>query len=202
MGWWTEQVVPRATDVVLRGAFVADLRQRTCAGLAGDVVEIGFGSGLNVPHYPEAVTTVRAVEPSDVAWELAQGRLAASGAVVVRAGLDGQRLDLPDASVDAALSTFSLCTIPDVVAAVRELRRVIRPGGAFHFLEHGVAATGDAPWGTRLTPAWRHLAGGCHLDRPVLDLVGAGGLQVVDVERVDLPAPTVVGTVLLGRAVR
>lgn len=202
MGWWTEQVVPRATDVVLRGAFVADLRQRACAGLAGEVVEIGFGSGLNVPHYPAAVTTVRAVEPSDVAWELAQGRLAGSGAVVVRAGLDGQRLDLPDASVDAALSTFTLCTVPDAVAAVRELRRVIRPGGAFHFLEHGVATPGDAPWGARLTPAWRHLAGGCHLDRPVLELVGAGGLQVVDVERVDLPAPTVVGTVLLGRAAR
>ena len=107
-------------------------------GLAGEVVEIGFGSGHNVPHYPRAVTGVAAVEPADVAWGLAGERVGAT-TPVRRAGLDGQSLPFEDDAFDAALSTWTMCTIPDLPAALRELRRVLKPGGELHFVEHGLA---------------------------------------------------------------
>jgi ubiquinone/menaquinone biosynthesis C-methylase UbiE len=112
-------------------------RERACAGLHGQVLEIGFGSGLNVPFYPEAVTGVDAVEPADLGWRLAQKRLDASPVAVTRSGLDGQSIPLPDDSCDTALSTWTMCTIPDVAAALSEVRRVLKPGGTLHFVEHG-----------------------------------------------------------------
>jgi SAM-dependent methyltransferase len=213
MGWWSDSLVPRATDVLLGAGRIHDLRERVCAGLVGEVLEIGFGSGLNASHYPAAVTKVWAVEPSDVAWDIAEARQRESARgepgrpPVVRAGLDGQVLDLPDASMDSVLSTFTLCTIPDVVAALREVRRVLRPGGALHFLEHGLAPDpGVARWQHRLTPVQRRVAAGCHLDRPVATLVEEAGLVVEDLENFYLgravPGLKVAGHLYLGRAVR
>ena len=214
MGWWNDSLVPRATDVLLGAGRIQDLRERVCAGLAGEVLELGFGSGLNVSHYPAGVTKIWAVEPSDVAWGIAEerrqepGRAQASGRPpVVRAGLDGQVLDLPDASMDSALSTFTLCTIPDVAAALREVRRVLRPGGSLHFLEHGLAPDpGVARWQHRLTPVQRRVAAGCHLDRPVASLVEEAGLVVEELDTFylggALPGLKVAGHLYLGRAVR
>ena len=154
MGWWSERVLPRAVNRVLDTPEVNQRRARVCRGLAGTVLEVGFGSGLNVAFYPAEVRQVLAVEPSEVAWRLADARRAASAASFTRAGLDGQRLELPDASVDAALSTYTLCTIPDLPAALNEIRRVLRPGGALHFLEHGRSPDPSvASWQRRLTPA-------------------------------------------------
>jgi SAM-dependent methyltransferase len=115
------------------------LRSRVCAGLHGQVVEIGFGSGHNVPFYPASVTGVSAIEPADLGWKLAGKRLAASAVAVERSGLDGQALPLPDDSFDTALSTWTLCTIPDAAVALGEVRRVLKPGGTLHFVEHGLA---------------------------------------------------------------
>jgi len=108
---WDERVVPRLADASLKGHEIGELRGQVCAGLHGRVLEIGFGSGLNIRWYPPAVTSLSAVEPSDVGWELSQKRRARSGVRIERAGLDGQRLDLPDGGHDAALVTFSLCTV-------------------------------------------------------------------------------------------
>ena len=110
-----------------------------CTGLSGRVLEIGFGSGLNIRWYPPDVTSISAVEPSDVGWQLSAKRRARTDIPIERAGLDGQHLALPDDSHDAALVTFSLCTIPDPALALREVRRVVAPGGRLHFLEHGLA---------------------------------------------------------------
>src|SRR5699024_1612803 len=104
---------------------------------------IGWGSGLTAPCYPATVARVRAAAPADLAWRLAADRVAASVVPVERAGLDGQRLPLADDAVDSALVTWSLCTIPDPVAALTEVRRVLRPGGTLHFLEHGLAPDAD-----------------------------------------------------------
>ena len=201
MRLWDEQVLPRAVDLVCGSPPVDRLREPFCAGLHGDVVEIGFGSGLNVAHYPDAVRSVTAVEPSQVAWRRAAPRIAAAGVPVVRGGLDGQRLDLPDASFDRALSAFTLCTIPDAGAALAELLRVLRPGGELHFVEHGLAPDAAvSAWQHRLTPGWRRLAGGCHLDRPIDELLERSGFVLEDVHRFYGTGPKTFAYFYLGRA--
>ena len=129
MGCYGERVLPHIVNF-LCGLKAADpLRQRVCDGLEGEVLEIGFGSGLNVPFYPAAVTRVAAVEPSDVGWKLAGKRLSAARVPVERSGLDGQSLPFEDNSLDSALSTWTMCTIPDIATALSEVRRVLKPGG-------------------------------------------------------------------------
>ena len=203
MGWWTDQVVPRAVDLALGVAGVGALREQVCAGLVGEVLEIGFGSGLNMQHLPPEVSKVLAVDPSDVAWQIARRKhLGCDGPPVERAGLDGEAIDLPDGSVDSALSTFTLCTIPHVETALREVRRVLRPGGSFHFLEHGLAPDRRVRvWQGRLAPVQFHLFAGCHLDRPIPDLVAASGLAVEELESFYFRGPKAVGAFSLGRAV-
>ena len=181
MGFWRDQVVPRVVDRALAGPDVQEMRRRVCAGLQGDVVEVGFGSGLNVPHYPDPVTRVYAVDPSHVGARLARKRLTQSAVPVERAGLDGQRLDLPTESIDCALSTFSLCAIPDPSAALAELRRVLRTDGAFHFLEHGRAPDPRVARAQDLIqPVHGRLAAGCHITRDIAGLIGAAGFALED----------------------
>jgi SAM-dependent methyltransferase len=179
MGWYSEQVVPRIVDVGCNLKASQMPRRRVCEGLAGEVVEIGFGSGLNIPFYPPAVERVAAVEPADVGWKLAGKRLGATTIPVQRSGLDGQALPFPDDSFDAALSTWTMCTIPDLEAALRELRRVLKPGGKLHFVEHGLAPDENVRrWQHRLDPAQQRLFGGCHLDRPIADLIKGAGFTI------------------------
>jgi SAM-dependent methyltransferase len=179
MAVWREQVVPRLTDVLLRTEEVRGHRREVVTGLRGVVVEIGFGSGLNVPLYPAEVEMVYAIEPSEVGRKLAAKRVEASPVPIRFVGLDGQDLPLAGESVDAALSTFTLCTIPDVTRALGELRRVLRPGGRFHFLEHGLCPEpATARWQHRLNGLQQRLAAGCNLDRPIDRLVREAGFQI------------------------
>jgi ubiquinone/menaquinone biosynthesis C-methylase UbiE len=183
--------VPRCADRALSTAPIMRLRHEACAGLSGRVLEIGFGSGLNLDAYPAAVTSVDAVEPSDVGWALAEERRTRSSLPVERVGLDGQRLAAPDASYDAVLSTFTLCTIPDVEAALAEARRVLRPGGALHVLEHGLAPDPKvAAWQRRLNGLQGRFAAGCHLTRDAPRLVEEAGLTVERLDQDYLPGPT------------
>lgn len=187
---WDERVLPRLADLSLRGHEVGELREVTCAGLTGRVLELGFGSGLNVRWYPPEVTSVTAIEPSDLAWQLSERRRARSTVPVERAGLDGQRLDLAAHSHDSALVTFSLCTIPDPLLALRETRRVVRDGGRLHVMEHGLAPDESVRrWQRRLEPVQRAVAGGCHLTRDIPGLVREAGWHVEDVEQSYLPGP-------------
>lgn len=192
MGAWTEHVVPRMADRALRTQEISNLRSRVCAPLHGDVVEIGFGSGLNVPWYPSRVSSVDAVEPSDVGWRLSAGRRERADLPIQRRGLDGQLLDGEDASYDAALVTFSLCTIPDPALALAELRRVLRSEGLLCVLEHGLSPDASvARWQRRLEPVQRRVAGGCHLTRDVAALVRDAGFEVSHLERSYLEGPAV-----------
>jgi SAM-dependent methyltransferase len=189
MGLWTDQVVPRMANRVLDDAAIRPVRARVCSGLSGAVVEIGFGSGLNTPFYPGTVTGVAAVEPSDVAWRLATERVASSPVSIERSGLDGRLLPFAQHSADSALSTLTLCTIPDPAQALAELRRVLRPGGALHFLEHGRAEDPTVRrWQDRLTPLNRRLQGGCHPNRPIDQLLTGAGFTITTLERWYLPS--------------
>ena len=171
--------MPRLTDVMLGTNEVRGHRRRVLTGLRGDVVEIGFGSGLNVPLYPAEVETVYAVDPSAVGRKMATKRVDASPVPIRFVGLDGQDLPLDDESVDAALSTFTLCTIPDATRALREVRRVLRPGAEFHFLEHGLCPEAStARWQHRLNGFQQRIAGGCNLDRPIDRLVRDAGFEI------------------------
>jgi ubiquinone/menaquinone biosynthesis C-methylase UbiE len=183
MGVYADQVLPRIVNVACGMKANDEMRQRVCEGLHGQVVEIGFGSGLNVPHYPAAVTGVAAVEPADLGWKLAEKRLAETSVPVERSGLDGQSLPLPDDSCDTALSTWTLCTIPDVAAALQEVRRVLKPGGTFHFVEHGLAPDEEVQrWQHRLEPIQKRLFGGCHLTRRITDLLADAGFTLTGVD--------------------
>src|SRR5215208_7111907 len=202
MGLYEEHVLPRMIDVLCNLKVATPQRQRVCSGLAGEVGEIGFGAGLNVPFYPAAVTRVAAVEPADTGWKLARKRLEATSVPVQRAGLDGASLPFPDDSFDAALSTWTMCTIPDVEAALRELRRVLKPGGTLHFVEHGLAPDASVRrWQHRLEPLQKRAFGGCHLTRPVLELVRGAGFEITEVDVFyEKGSPKAVGAHSLGVA--
>lgn len=183
MGLYVEQVLPRIVNVACGLKSSDPLRSRVCEGLHGQVVEIGFGSGLNIPFYPDSVTGVAAIEPADLGWKLASKRLADSPVPVERSGLDGQALPLPDDSCGTALSTWTLCTIPDAVAALHEVRRVLKPGGTLHFVEHGLAPDEKVRrWQHRLEPMQKRLFGGCHLTRPIADLLTNAGFTITEVD--------------------
>ena len=188
MGVWSERVVPRITNKVLASADHAEIRQRVCGQLSGEVMELGFGSGLNVPHYPPAVTRVTAVEPSDVAWTLSEKRRATAPVPVLRSGLDGQRLPFADDSFDSVLSTWTMCTIPAVAAALSEVRRVLRPGGQLLFVEHGAAPDASVlRWQRRIDPLQRRVFAGCHVSRPIDLLLTQAGLPPQRLERFYAP---------------
>jgi len=203
MGIYGERVLPRLIDRACGLDVLVPLRRRVCAGLRGHVVELGFGSGHNVAFYPESVTGVTAIEPADVAWQRAAERIAASSVPIDRAGLDGESLPLPDASCDTALSTWTLCTIPDVEAALREVRRVLVPGGSLHFLEHGLAPDERVRrWQHRLEPLQKRFVGGCHLTRRIVDLLEGSGFVITELDEFyEDRAPKIVGADSLGVAV-
>jgi ubiquinone/menaquinone biosynthesis C-methylase UbiE len=183
MGFYREHVLPRLVDRACGTAELRQWRRQTTRGLYGTVLEIGFGSGLNLPAYPLEVHLVYAVEPAMTARRLAEGRISASHAHVEHVALRGESLPLDDESCDGALSTFTLCTIPGVEAALAEVWRVLRPGGRFHFLEHGLSPDPSiATWQRRLEPLQKRVADGCHLTRDATELVRAAGF---DIERVE-----------------
>ncbi len=202
MGFYTDRILPHLTDKVCGVAANDTLRRRACAGLHGAVVEVGFGSGNNVGFYPAAVERVSGVEPADVAWRIGAKRIAASTVPIERAGLDGQSLPFGDGTFDTALSTFTLCTIPDVAAALAEIRRVLKPGGTLHFVEHGLAPDASVrTWQHRLNPIQQRVAGGCHLDRDIPALLSGAGFETVELDRFYLAgAPKAFGALSLGVA--
>jgi ubiquinone/menaquinone biosynthesis C-methylase UbiE len=159
------------------------IRAIVCESLVGEVVEIGFGTGLNVPYLPPSVSRLVAVDPLQRGRDLAAARLADSHVVVDFVGIDGQSLELEDDSMDAALSTWTLCTIPDARAAVREIARVLRPGGTFHFAEHGRAPDSKVQkWQDRLNGVELRVACGCNLNRDIPAIIADGGLTITGLD--------------------
>jgi len=175
MGFYEEQILPRVTDRALRGTEAARLRARVTAGLSGEILEVGFGSGLNV----------------------------ASTVPIEYIGVDAQALPLEDASVDHVVSVLTLCTIPAADRALAEIRRVLRPAGAFHFMEHGLSPDeAVARWQHRLTPLQRRVFGGCHIDRPIGRLVADAGLELTRLDNYYVKGPRAFGYMFDGVAIK
>jgi ubiquinone/menaquinone biosynthesis C-methylase UbiE len=173
----------------LMDAEIGDHRRRLLAGLAGQVLEVGAGNGLNFPHYPATVTEVLAIEPEPYLRRLAQA--AVSQALVPIRVVDGtaEALPAPDATFDAVVASLVLCTVADLDRSLAEVRRVLRPSGRLRFYEH-VRATDPrlARWQDRLERPWGWLVGGCHPNRDTVAAITAAGLRLVQLDRFDLPA--------------
>ena len=202
VGIYADQILPRLQDRVMRRKGTLEVRRRVCSGLTGDVVEVGFGTGLNVAHYPPEVRRVFAVEPSRVCVQLAGERIARSSTPVELAGLTGEHLDLASDSFDAVLSTWTLCTIPNLDAALSEMRRVLKPGATFHFVEHGHAPDATtARWQRRFEPLHMKVAGGCHLTRRVPEHLERAGFRIEHLDSYYFDGePKIFGSTFEGRA--
>ena len=202
VGLYSDRFLPRLVDLAL-GARTDELRAKVASGLSDTVLEVGFGSGRNLPHLPPAVTRLVAVDPAVHGRRLAAHRLAASPVPVEFVGLDGQDLPLADESVDHVLVTWTLCTIPDVGRALGEMHRVLRPGGALHFIEHGRSPNPKvARRQAKLSPWWGRVSGGCRLDRAIPDLIADAGFRTDAVQSYRLAYPELVGFTFEGVAVK
>lgn len=183
MSVYDRWILPRLTHFVMRSQMLADYRARAVAAASGDVLEIGMGSGLNLPFYGQKVRRVIGVEPSAPLVRIAEEGARRVSVPVDFLLISAEELPLPDSSVDTAVTTWSLCTIPDPVKALREVRRVLRSSGQLIFVEHGLAPeSGVAAWQNRLTPLWCRCAGGCHLNRPIADLVREAGFVITNLQ--------------------
>ncbi|CCQ90507.1 Methyltransferase type 11 [Nitrospina gracilis 3/211] len=203
MGFYEEHILPRGIDWVLSGKRFHAVRERAVTGARGAVLEVGLGSGLNLPFYPDAVEKLYALDPSRVARKLATRRIRRAPFPVEFAALkENGVIDLPDQSVDAVVTTFTLCTIPDAPAALKEFQRVLKPGGVYHFLEHGRDPDPDiARWQDRWNPIQKCIAGGCHVNRPIAKLIEDSGFTLHECENFYLDGPKLFTYMYGGKAV-
>jgi ubiquinone/menaquinone biosynthesis C-methylase UbiE len=201
MGVYSEHLRPRLHNLALGGKAAREVRDRVCAGLTGNVVEIGYGSGLNTPHLPPEVSGVWAVEPSVTALKLSEARRTASPIPVVVAGDDGQSLPFPDDHFDGALCTWVLCGIPDPGAALAEVARVLKPGASLHFVEHGLSPDPRVALWQRRGNRINQAIAGCLLDNDVAALLDASPLTVTQLSNhYEKGAPKSQGYMYEGRA--
>lgn len=202
MRWYDDHVLPYLIDLACGLAPIRRQRLLVIPRAHGRVLEVGIGTGLNVPLYDRTrVTSVVGVDPALRMHRLARRRIAAAGLDVQLMGLSAERLPAPDASFDTVVSTYTLCTIPAPLAALREMRRVLAPGGRLLFAEHGRAPDARVwRFQQRLTPLWRCVAGGCHLDRDIPALLRDAGFRA-DVQSRYLPGPRFVSYHFWGEAV-
>jgi ubiquinone/menaquinone biosynthesis C-methylase UbiE len=191
MGFYARHVLPGLIDVTMRNKETARLRAEWVPLARGEVLEVGIGSGLNLPFYPSQVRCVYGVDPSRELQRMARRR-AATGPVKVEFLTQSAEEPLPlgNASIDTVVVTWALCSIPDPQEAVAEMKRVLRPNGRLIFLEHGRSPhPGVAAWQDRLTPLWRLVSGGCHLNRKIDDLIKQAGFQISALKTCYLPGP-------------
>ncbi|GAP99515.1 class I SAM-dependent methyltransferase [Leptolyngbya sp. NIES-2104] len=172
MNFYERKILPYLTDLSLSNSNIAKLRREILAGVTGEVLEIGFGTGLNLPYYPEQIHQIATVDPNPGSSAIAQKRIGASPITVNHCTLSGEKLPMSSCSFDSVVSTFTLCSIPDVEQALAEIHRVLKPDGRFFFIEHGLSPEPNVQvWQNRLTPIQKRVAGGCHFNRNIRQLI-------------------------------
>jgi ubiquinone/menaquinone biosynthesis C-methylase UbiE len=201
MSFYQRYVVPRLTHLAMRQKQLLPFRQRVIGAAEGRVLEIGIGSGLNLPLYGGMVRSVIGLEPSSELLNMARPRAEAAAAPITLLDASAETIPLDSGSIDTVVTTWTLCTVPNAPQALGEIRHVLRPGGALLFVEHGRAPElGVARWQDRLDPLWSRLAGGCHLNRKMDDLISGSGFRIDALENARIPGPRTHTYLYQGRA--
>ncbi len=202
--WYERNVLPLLIELACGVKPVRRQRQKVVPRAHGRVLEVGFGSGLNMPYYDRArVSAIVGLDPSGAMRRRAERRIAEAALQVEFVGLSAEKIPQPDAAFDSVLMTYTLCSIPDPLAALGEMRRVLKPEGRLLFCEHGLAPDASVRrWQDRLTPLWRRFGGGCHLNRDIPALLRAGGFDCRDLQTMYLPGPRPMTYNFWGEAVR
>jgi ubiquinone/menaquinone biosynthesis C-methylase UbiE len=190
MSFYQRHIVPRLIHLAMRQNYLVPFRKRVIGAAEGRVLEIGIGSGLNFPLYGAKVTSVFGLEPSPELLRMAGGRASDAAVPVTLLEASAETVPLDTGSIDTVVTTWTLCTIPHAPRALAEMRRVLKPGGVLLFVEHGRAPEpGVARWQDRLDPLWSRIAGGCHLNRKMDDLIAGSGFQIEALANARLPGP-------------
>lgn len=205
MSYYEDKILPHIIDKACSMGQIMKLRSQIVPLARGTVLEVGMGSAINLQYYnPQKVDLVYGLEPSEGMRRKAQANLSRSPVKVEWLDLPGEKIPLANDSVDTILLTFTLCTIPDWHTALMQMKRVLKPGGELLFLEHGESPDeGTRKWQHRITPGWKKLAGGCHLNRHIADLLSQAGFEILELENLYVPkAPRIAGYIYKGRAVK
>lgn len=203
MGFYSNLVIPYCIDLSMSGSNLQQYRQEMLKDISGEILEIGFGTGLNLPHYPEQVTKITTVEPNLGMQKLARSRIKQSQITVDYKVLNCESLPMRDATFDSVVCTWTLCSIPLVEQAIAEVERVLKPGGKFLFIEHGLSQDPRVQvWQNRLTPIQKVIADGCHLNRRIKELVEQQFLTVTIKQFYAPKLPKVIGYMYQGVAVK
>lgn len=191
--WYDRKILPYVIDLACGVKPVHRQREKVVPLAQGRVLEIGIGTGLNLRHYDKSkITKLVGLDPAMQMHKLAEKRRQESGIDVELVGLSAEKIPLEDASFDTIVITFTLCTIPDPIAALKEMKRVLVPGGKLLYCEHGAAPDEKVyQWQKRVTPYWKKLAGGCHLDRNIPTLLSDAGFTLDSAQTCYLPGPKI-----------
>lgn len=190
MRFYNDIILPRVCDFAMRNKELVPIRRRVIGAAEGRVLEIGVGSGLNLPFYRAEVAEVLALEPAPRLVSMARGVSRRASTPVRFLEASAEAIPLDDHSVDTVVTTWTLCSIPHAATALAEMRRVLRPGGRLLFVEHGLSPdAGVHRWQDRLTPAWKCIAGGCHLNRPIRVMIESAGFGIDRIETGYIPGP-------------
>jgi len=193
MGFYARHILPLCLDKACGIGPIEKQRAQIVPLAKGNVVEIGIGSGLNLPHYDaQKVSNITGIDPDEAIWKRSKKRREACAIPIERIGLSGETIPIEDKSADTVLVTYSLCTIPDPVKALKEMKRILKPNGQLLFCEHGKAPDAKvARMQNRIDPVWKRLAGGCHSGRDIPQLFHAAGLNIKTLEEMYIPGPKV-----------
>jgi len=203
MGLYSRYVLPKLIDKACSQPPMQALRERYVSRATGRVLEIGIGSGLNLEHYSDSVSAITGLDPATELTVMARQRAASASAPVDLLQVSGEEIPADDATYDTLVCTWTLCSIPNVYRALQEMHRVLKPGGSFYFVEHGLAPDSEVQgWQRRIEPLWKKIGGGCHLTRKADQLIADAGFLVPELDNGYQPGPRWAAYMTHGVAIR